>query len=859
MIRHGLNTSRTLLSSLVVATLCQPAAKGQDAESTATEAPTLEKITVTSQKRTQSLNEVPISVSAMNAEKIEQSGIERFEDLSAYIPNFKVAKDSIADRINIRGMQSGNLAGFEQSVGTFVNGVYRGRGAQSRFSFMDVERVEVLRGPQGVLFGKNTVAGALNITTARPDDVFNGKVSVGYNTTFEQTELSGMLTGPISDSLRARLYVLSRDMDKGWVHNTYYDTDNPDSKEAMGRLTLEWDATNNTVVTLLAETGDYDYGSFPHAMKVPGPLAALGSFSSYTQSFVGNANPVLDFGSAQNMRGDSRELVLISESNFDVGTLTITAARSEYQFYRNLDADYSGVDGLRFSDSEDFSQDSLEVRFASSTGGTFEYMTGLYWQQQDMLLDGLSLFNIPVLQQVLFGGCTGGVAAFGGNLADIYTAGDVVSTSVGVIGLAGENTPAALVNACGTAAAFDGLPTGVGRYALLNQQTDTLGFFAQGTWNIADNFRATLGVRYTREEKSASKDGYATDFIVDNRTESVNPLVIAVSQQVGEFVTHHFGPSDEGMTRKEHSPTWSATLQYDLSKHSMTYATASTGFKAGGFNSFYMRSTQRGFGIADSRDVAFEDETVQAYEVGIKTSLLEGSADVNLAAFHSTFDDLQVSVFSGNTTFEVKNAAEATTYGLEIDGRWRVTESLTLTGAVGLLNFEYDKFPNQACTNEQFLAERQRLFSAASGDIASQIGIAMSYSNALCSGAGINDMAGRTASNAPDLTAAVIANHITQFGDFDLITNLDVNYHSKVYRVDDLDPIGLEPAQTFINASITLDAIKQGWSLTLTGKNLTDEQHFDYINDVPLFAGAHNFLPLSGRNWLLKFSYAFGN
>ncbi|WP_169303035.1 TonB-dependent receptor [Thalassotalea mangrovi] len=856
MTPHTLKTKRTFISTLVLAALCQTPALAQEGEPESTKA--LEKITVTSQKRVQSLDEVPISVSAMNADKIEAAGIERFEDLSAYIPNFKVAKDSIADRINIRGMQSGNQAGFEQSVGSFVNGVYRGRGAQSRFSFMDVERVEVLRGPQSVLFGKNTVAGALNITTARPDEEFNGRVSIGYNPTHDQTELSGMLTGSLTDELRARVFLLSREMDEGWVHNNYYDTDNPDSEENMGRVTVEWDVTDNTMITLIGEASDYDFGSFPHAMKVPGPLAALGSFSSYTEAFVGNADPVLDFGSSQNMEGDSSELVLISETTLDAGQLTITAAHSEYQFDRNLDADYSGLDGLRFSDSEDFSQDSIEIRFASNTGGTFEYITGLYWQQQEMTLDGLSLFNIPVLQQVLYGGCAGGIGAFGGDVSSIYAGGDVVTTAAGVIALGGENTPASLVNACGTAAAFDGLPTGVGRYALLEQDSDMFGVFAQGTWNVSEDFRATVGLRYTMEEKSANKHGYATDFIPDNRTESTNPLVIAVSQQVGEFVTHHFTDSDDGMTRDEDTPTWSVNLQYDINDDTMSYATASTGFKAGGYNSFYMRSNQRGPNIADSRDVAFEDENVLAFELGLKTSFLDGSADLNVAAFHSTFDDLQVSVFSGNTTFEVQNAAEATSYGLEMDGRWRATEALTFSGSVGLLNFEYDTFANQACTSDQFLAERQRLFAQANGDLASQIGIAMGYSNAMCANAGINDMSGRTASNAPDISAALAANHVAEFGSFDLITNVDVNYHSEVYRVDDLDPIGKEPSQTFVNASITLDAVDQGWSLTLTGKNLTDVEHFDYINDVPLFAGAHNFMPLAGRNWMLKFNYAFG-
>ncbi|WP_462157468.1 TonB-dependent receptor [Pseudoalteromonas sp. GB56] len=846
---HAISTQKLLLASLVYAALHQGQASAEE-QQREPEDRTLETITVTSLKRSQSLKEVPLSVSAVNAEKLENSGIERLEDLSGYIPNFKIAKDSIADRINIRGMQSGNQAGFEQSVGTFVNGVYRGRGVQSRFSFVDVERVEVMRGPQSILFGKNTVAGALNITTARPDDVFNGRVSASYNPTHEQTELSGMVTGALSDDVRARAFILSREMDEGWLHNNFYDQGGPLSEELMGRFTLEWDAGDSTLVTVMLESSDFEVGAFPHGTRKAGPIAAFAAIESYTEANIGNTHPVLNFGSSQRMDGKSNELSITSETEFESGALTITAGHSTYEFDRSLDADYSALDGLRFNDSEDFSQNSLELRFASNTGGEFEYMTGLYWQQQDLTTDGLSLFNIPTLKQVLLGGCTAGVNALGGDINSVYAPGDVVSTGVGVISLGG---PASLLNACGTAAAFAGIPTGVGRYAKLEQDSDTYGIFAQGTWNVNEDFRATLGVRYTKEDKSADKAGYATDFTPNNKEQSTNALVIAVAEQVGEFKTHNFTSSDPGMSRSENSLDWSVNLQYDVNDDTMSYATVGTGFKSGGFNSFYMRSPEG----ANSNDVAFEEEDVLAFEVGTKTTLFEGVADINIAAFHSTFDDIQVAVFSGNTTFEVKNAAKAKSYGLEIDGRWAATESLTVTGALGLLNFEYDDFVNQACTSDQFLSTRQALY-AGTNDIAQKIGIAMGYNNAACANAGINDMSGKTASNAPETTASLAFNHITDFDEYELISNLDFNYRSSVYRVDDLDPIGEEPAETFVNASLRLNSLEHGWSLTLIGKNLTDVEHFDYINDVPLFPGAHNFMPLAGRNFTLRFDYAFG-
>lgn len=141
----------------------------------------LEEIIVTAQKRAESLGDVPISVSSINGLKMHNAGISNIQDISSFIPNFNVQSGVIGDKINIRGIQSGNQAGFEQSVAIYSDGVYRGRGTQSRLGFFDTERVEVLRGPQGTLFGKNTIAGAVNISTNKPSEDFEGRPSFWKN------------------------------------------------------------------------------------------------------------------------------------------------------------------------------------------------------------------------------------------------------------------------------------------------------------------------------------------------------------------------------------------------------------------------------------------------------------------------------------------------------------------------------------------------------------------------------------------------------------------------------------------------------------------------------------------------------
>lgn len=770
------------------------------------------------------------------------AGVQRFEDVSSYVPNFRVSSDPIADMINIRGIQSGQQSGFEQSVGTFVDGVYRGRGVQIRNAFMDVGMVEVLRGPQGTLFGKNTIAGALNIRSLKPTEEFEAEISATYNPKFDETELQGYISGALSDSLRGRLALLSRDMDEGWVNNIYYDRDGPNTEERAARVTLEWDTTDDTLVTFRHEQSDFDTLGVGHNLVQAGPLAALGSFASITRSNIGNAGPVMDFGADSAMNGDNRETSVTIESNFAAGTLTAVLAHSEYQFDRFNDVDYSALNGIRFDDTEDFEQDSLELRFASETGGTFEYITGLFYQQQDMVVDGLSYFNLPVLQTVLNSGCAGALgAAYGAT----YVSGNAVATATNAAAFGS----AALANLCGQAAALEGVTDGVLRYTQLDQRTESWAAFGQGTWSLRDDLRLTLGIRYTEEEKEAAQLAHAADFGARNTNASSNPLTIGLAQAVGEFTTHSFTSDDPGMIRDEESLTWSTNLQWDITPDTMAYVSASTGFKAGGYNSFYM-GLQQGAG-ADPNDVDFEEEKVKTYEVGAKTTLLKGAAEVNVAMFKTEFDDLQAAIFSGGTTFVVRNAAKATAQGIEIDGRWRTTEKLTVAGSFGWIDFEFDEFANQACTSHQLTSARQTAFDEAATALDKAL-VSLLYNNSLCSAQGVNDLSGRTSAHTPEFSATLSLNYVEQIGDFELNANLDANYTDEAYSVDDLDPNGLANSHTKINASVAFGPINGQWDIALIGKNLTDKNTSTTMGDVPLFGGAYMGRPNPPRSVAIR-------
>lgn len=808
--KHSRKKSRKLLFALSLSS----AAVGLLSINTAM-AGELEEVVVTAQKTSQSLQDVPVSVSAVSGDKLASAGIQRAEDLSAMIPNFSVQQDPIGDKINIRGIQSGNNAGLEQSVSTFVDGVYRGRGVQGRFSFLDVGRVEVLRGPQGTLFGKNTIGGAVNIISAKPTDTFEGKVTGIY--TFEnmkQYETNGYISGPLSDDLSGRLAFQYRDDQEGYIENDFYGESSPQAKELALRTSLLWDYSDATQISVKLEYGDFDIQGQNFSTIESGPIAAFGlAEKTYTSSNIGDIDPVLDIGSSGIYEGDSLELSFNIDHEMDGGVLTAIGAYSAYEFQRDCDCDFSPLDLIRFDDNEDFEQYTFEVNFQSQNDGSFNYITGAYFLYSELLAEADTYFNVRgdaqlgdlAIDTVLNGGC----AAVGGALVAPGDRSCILS---------------------GLVSAFDGTPleyVDFNRYHVLDQEDTVAALYFQGTWDINESVTASLGVRYTNEEKTATQSAIATDYgtrnpnavvgnsqlYADNGAANLEPFLT-----LGEASNH-----SNDLDRTENSVTWSANLQWQASETSMFYASASTGFKAGGYNSFAF--------TVDPDEAEYEEEEVMSFEIGNKLSLLDGSAELNIAIFHSIFDDIQTALFTGSTAFIVQNASEAVSNGIELDGRWAATDSLLISGGIAYVKFEFENFPNAGCFAEQLLDFRV--------DTNNQLATLQE-----CSAAGINDLSGRTSENTPELSASLSFEHtLAVSNNLELQTNLDLIYQDEQYRQADLDPVSLDDAFLKANLSATLISLESNWEVSILVKNLTDEESFSYVNDTPLVDGARQFIP----------------
>ena len=218
----------------------------------------LEEVIVTAQKRAESLMDVPLSVSAVSGGRMLEAGIRNLGDLTAYVPNFQKSETSIGSYLSIRGISSGINQGFEQSVVQYMDDVALGRSPLARAPFMDLARVEVLRGPQNVLFGKNSIGGALSLVTNQPTDEFEASVMLEYETEYDTPEANLVLSGGLTESVRGRLAVRYLEED-GYFENNLTDRDEAGREEATLRGTLAWDVSDTVEAVLKLERSEFDF------------------------------------------------------------------------------------------------------------------------------------------------------------------------------------------------------------------------------------------------------------------------------------------------------------------------------------------------------------------------------------------------------------------------------------------------------------------------------------------------------------------------------------------------------------------------------------------------------------------------
>lgn len=777
----------------------------------ANSAPMLEEVVVTAQKRVESLQDVPISVATMSGEKIMDNGITNLEELTLYIPNVNINQGQAQPNLFIRGVGSGTNAGFEQSVGLYIDGVYSGRGAMATVPLtMDLQRVEVLKGPQGILFGKNTIGGAINITTNKPVFENEGMVDALYSPDANEQIYTVVLNGELADKLAGRLALRYDGMD-GWWDNQYLKSQGPNSDNWYGRASLLFDASDDVEVIAKYEYGDFQSNDMPAVVyRSDRPVNFRGE--DVFPIIDDRDNAAYDLPDNYENRTDVAAITI----NWDVGFATFTSisAYSAYDLKRLLNSDQSATPSLHRTQHEKFDQWSQELRLVSPGGETIDWIAGAYFEQSNVTVNRLNK-----------------------TLDFAYS---------------GPLSVPPLITVPGTSP----VPSN------FDQDTDAYAAFGQLTYNLTQSVRVTGGLRYNYEKKTL--DSVVAGEIGARAISLGAPdLVVLVNPASGKIISDLRTHDWRGLDQDKEKWTWSANAQWDATDNAMLYASVSTGFKSGGYDESYtgegsvvrlsdniLTGEPNGEVVpgADPSIIQYEPETVVAYEVGAKMTLLDGAAELNLAIFRSDYDDLQTSSLEGDV-FKVGNAGEARTQGVEIEGRWAITDRLTFGGSVAYLDAHYEEFKGATCTIPQVTdpANNPGCLDESGGNIVN------------ANDPGGQDLGGEDLLFAPEWSSSLSLQYIHPLGDgLELMSGIDMNYSDDYYSALDLDPNTKHDSYTRWNARIALSGDDGKWSVALIGKNLTDETTHVWRNDVALTASNSYFaVPQRPRSVAVQGTYRF--
>ena len=725
---------------------------------------TLEEIVVTARKKAESLQDVPVVVTALNSEMIETYNVTTIEDVATLTPGFHVGAGSLVSGsvIFLRGIGTASINTLaDQAVSFAIDGFSIGHGALSRVSQLDIAQVEVLKGPQALFFGKNSPGGVVSYTSNNPTDEFELELGAGYEMESDDMFYQGVVSGPLSDTLGARLAVRVND-NEGWLRNTaVVDPNFPgppgvwfstgaatdhafQGEELFVRGTVQWEPTDRfSMLTKVAHNkNELDFGSFSTSQRVvcPGPggigrNTATGDDCDLDFNAPSHQAPqphrdaLPAFGGATNDFTDTEMWVVTNEINFDVSDYwTLTAVTG----YFDSDDLYAGTidvgpfyvwrTATQSAVQEHFTQ---EIRLASNLDGPLNFTVGGLW----------------------------------GDAEQTSEIGVAVASSV--IALGPTDQPKTI-------------------------DTDTLSAFAQADFTINDQWSLTAGARWTEEKKEFS------------------------AQEGGDPITNLTKTKD---TYRDFSPE--ATVSWFPNDNVMLYAAYKEGFKSGGFNATFLRAG--GFNLWRDVlapgvlfDISYDPETAKGFEIGAKTELLDNSLRLNVAVFDYEYTDLQLGRFNPEVNaLIVVNAAELQTRGLEFDFLYspEAIPGLTLRGALAYLDSEFSNFANAPCYEGQSLEEGCNLdFDVLLNRFVSQ------------------DLSGEAAPYSTEWSHTWGFTYERPAMDgWTWSVSADATYSDDYYVEQSKTPDADQNSYWTYGAALALTSDDGAWGLTLAGRNLSNE------------------------------------
>jgi outer membrane receptor protein involved in Fe transport len=805
----------------------------------------IEEVVVTAQKREQTLQEVPVAVSVVTADTIEKAQINDILDLQSVIPSLRVTQLQTSGNTNfiIRGFGNGaNNAGIEPSVGVFVDGVYRSRTAAAITDLPNLERIEVLRGPQSTLFGKNASAGVINVVTREADpfsmdDQPTGSVGLSFGN-FNQVIVDGDITAKLSDNIGTSFsgYANQRD---GYFDNITTGTELNERDRYGFRGEIVFVPTDDLSIRAIADYDVINEACCGVANLVNGPTGAA------VQAVGGNLIPedafaqeqFLDFDPTNEIDNWGFSLQADYALTDSIELTSITAYR-EVDRFENADVDFtsaalvSGNTGQ--TDIETFTQ---EIRLAGSLGENVDWLVGGFYFDEE----------VNQTTEITYG------TAFR-PYADLLAAGGVSATE------------AALSVPAGTFFA-----QGQGARKTSSQTDETFSLFAQADFYFGDRTTVTLGLNYTDVQKEASVTALNTDVFsgldftaigfagafgtitggLAPTPENIaaNPAAAAGATAVSTTPCDPANPSAPcnallGLTALQFLPafqgfpnaieqgesdddeiTWTARVAYDMTDNINVYGSASTGFKATSWN--LSRDSRPsgadlaliqagGFAVNNivpgTRFAGPEESTV--YELGLKGRW--GGNYINVAIFDQTIEGFQSNIFNG-TAFTLINAGEQSSVGIEFDSLWAVTDNFDMTFSGIFMNPEYDDFPNSS----------------------------------------VGDLTGEQPAGIHEVSISIAGTYYFNIGnDITGFARADYLYEDEVQVVENVpaDIASREVGQ--LNASLSL-TYQDRYELLLWGRNLNDDEYL--LSAFPSVAQAGSFsgYPNQPRTYGITFRTRF--
>jgi iron complex outermembrane receptor protein len=822
-------------------------------QETKTEKQGLETITVTAQKRAQNLQEVPVSVTAFTGDEMAESVIKDMYDLQTNVPGLGAFQSQSATNssFSIRGVgTSSQNFGLESSVGLYVDGVYRARQNSLINNLVDVAAVEVLRGPQGTLFGKNTPSGAVLVTTAAPSHSGGDAFLEGTVGNYGLVNLSGATSiSAIEDVLAFRITAFGSQRD-GTISDIALGEDTVNDRNRWGaRAQALYTPNEDVTLRIIADWAEIDeiccgapvqLSNF-QAKEIPGKfgsdaaIASLGGTAFPGGDAFYDREIALSFLPESSMtdRGLSAQLDWELDSNY---TLVSISAYRKFESYDNIDTDFTDVDLFGTSNDSQQSSFSQELRIDYNSE-KLNYILGLYYFEQDLDL-AYSLYTDNVFNPFV-------MASFGGALDPLLNGLNALSAATG-----GLIAPAA-----------EASPAGTGFDHVAEQKHKSYALFGQFDYKLTDELTLTAGIRYTDEKKDLSTvfsenmaggtefptffssignpsaptpgsliygAGYAGIILQGIGAGQIDPFSEMAAAALLPFQTPGWAFKALGATTsdrpdineslKDDQITGTIKLSYQPDSDTLWYGSYGEGYKSGGTN------TDR---IAAGFNPLFDAETSQSFELGVKKDFPDQDLRINAATHYTTVKDFQANTFTGNG-FNLQNAGDYEIKGLELEATWLPTDSLEVNLGYAFVKAKYKTFAAGNCwtayTWHTGIADPGR-GSDADGN-----------PNRFC------DRSGDRPGGEPENYAVLSLKQ-----DLELADNIyayvqgEYTYTSDIILDGSNDPYAVQDAYSLVNLRLFMNFTDQDLDVIVWARNVLDEEYINRTNfNTPLQEGKLN-------------------